>query len=401
MNDEIPSNSVNPRPSPFPLWPILLVTGIFYLTFVSRVIMAPLLPVIETDMGWGHGEAGSLFIYIAAGYSLGLLSAGYISFRLNYRFMITMAGIMVGLAMLGISYSSSVLTMRLGLVISGISAGFYVPSGISTITELASQEHWGKAMAVHELGPNLGYITAPLIAEGLIKFLPWRGVLGAVGIWSILMGVIFFWFGRGGNQKGTPPNLEFMRQVIQSPAFWIMVAVFTTSIGASIGVYALMPLFLVSGAGFDRGWANTLIGLSRVCATIVLFSSGIIADRFGPKKAIIFFLATTGLFTLLMGFSQNSVFTVVFAFVQASSGACIFPVAFTILSHIFPAQFRGAAVSLVFFISYPLAAGVIPSAMGYWAEAFSFSSGFCLLGLFFLLLLPLFLRGGSHLSISQ
>ncbi len=363
--------------------------------------MAPLLPVIETDMGWGHGEAGSLFIYIAAGYSLGLLSAGYISFRLNYRFMITMAGIMVGLAMLGISYSSSVLTMRLGLVISGISAGFYVPSGISTITELASQEHWGKAMAVHELGPNLGYITAPLIAEGLIKFLPWRGVLGAVGIWSILMGVIFFWFGRGGNQKGTPPNLEFMRQVIQSPAFWIMVAVFTTSIGASIGVYALMPLFLVSGAGFDRGWANTLIGLSRVCATIVLFSSGIIADRFGPKKAIIFFLATTGLFTLLMGFSQNSVFTVVFAFVQASSGACIFPVAFTILSHIFPAQFRGAAVSLVFFISYPLAAGVIPSAMGYWAEAFSFSSGFCLLGLFFLLLLPLFLRGGSHLSISQ
>src|SRR5208337_5632189 len=132
--------------------------------------------------------------------------------------------------------------------------------GIATITELASKEHWGKAMAVHELGPNLGYITAPLIAEGLIKFLPWRGVLGAVGIWSILMGVIFFAFGRGGNQKGTPPNLEFMRKVVQSPSFWIMVAVFTTSIGASIGVYSLMPLFLVSGAGFDRGWANTLIG---------------------------------------------------------------------------------------------------------------------------------------------
>jgi NNP family nitrate/nitrite transporter-like MFS transporter len=192
-----------------------------------------------------------------------------------------------------------------------------------------------------------------------------------------------------------------MRKVVQSPSFWIMVAVFTTSIGASIGVYSLMPLFLVSGAGFDRGWANTLIGLSRVCATVVLFSSGIIADRFGPKKAMIFFLATTGLFTLLMGFSKNSVCTVVLAFLQASSGACIFPVAFTILSHIFPAQFRGAAVSLVFFISYPLAAGVIPSAIGYWAEAFSFSSGFCLLGLFFLLLLPLFLRGGSHLRIPQ
>jgi NNP family nitrate/nitrite transporter-like MFS transporter len=401
MNNEIQSHSLTARPSHFPLGPILLVTGIFYLTFVSRAIMGPLLPVIEKDMGWGHGAAGSLFIYIAAGYSLGLLSVGYISSRLNYRHMITLAGIMVGLAMLGISYSTSVLTMHLGLVIAGISAGFYVPSGIATITDLASKEQWGKAMAVHELGPNLGYITAPLIAEGLIKFLPWRGVLGAIGIWSILMGAIFFLFGRGGNQKGAPPNLEFMRRVVQNPSFWIMVAVFTTSIGASIGVYSLMPLFLVSEAGFDRGWANTLIGLSRVCATIVLFSSGMIADRFGPQRAIIFFLATTGLFTLLMGYSQNSACTVVFAFLQASSGACIFPVAFTILSHIFPAQFRGAAVSLVFFISFPLAAGVIPLAIGHWAEAFSFSSGFCLLGLFFLLLLPLFLRGGSHFTISK
>ncbi len=358
--------------------------------------MGPLLPVIEKDMGWGHGEAGSIFIYIASGYSLGLLIAGYFSCRLNYRHMITLAGIMVGLAMLGISYSTSIFTMHLGLAAAGIPAGLYVPSGIATITDLASKENWGKAMAVHELGPNLGFITAPLIAEGLIKFLPWRGVLGAMGICSVVMGVVFFFFGRGGHQRGTPPNLRFVRQVVRSLSFWIMVALFTISVGASIGVYSVMPLFLVSEAGFQREWANTLIGLSRLCATIVLFSSGIIADHFGPKKAISFFLGVTGLFTLLIGSFQDSTGLVILLFLQASSAACVFPVVFTALSHIFPAQFRGAAVSLVFFISYPIAAGFIPSAIGHWAEAFSFSSGFCLLGLFFLVLLPLFLRGGNN-----
>jgi fucose permease len=70
---------------PFPLLPILFITSIFYLTFVSRVIMGPLLPVIEKEMGWGHGQAGSIFLYVATGYGFGLLFAGLVSSRLNHR----------------------------------------------------------------------------------------------------------------------------------------------------------------------------------------------------------------------------------------------------------------------------------------------------------------------------
>ena len=149
---------------PFSLMPILFLAAIFYLGFVSRVILAPLLPVLEGDLGLGHGAAGSLFFFSAFGYCAGLLGSGVVSARLSHRRTITLSAIAVGVAMLVASRSASVAGLQVGLVLLGISAGLYLPSGVATITDQVSEAHWGKALAIHEIAPNLGYITAPLLA---------------------------------------------------------------------------------------------------------------------------------------------------------------------------------------------------------------------------------------------
>jgi hypothetical protein len=45
--------------------------------------------------------------------------------------------------------------------------------------------------------------------------------------------------------------------------------------------------------------------------------------------------------------------------------------------------------------------GIVPSALGHWAEGFSFSSGFALLGVATLILFPFFRRLTSRLDISR
>ena len=122
--------------------PVFFVTAIFYLNFTSRVILAPLLPVIEKDLGIGHGEAGSLFLYIACGSGVGLLGSGFVSSRLTHRTIITLTIFMVGITLTGISLSNSLGLMRAGLVLMGMFGGFYVPSAIATLTGLARQDHW-------------------------------------------------------------------------------------------------------------------------------------------------------------------------------------------------------------------------------------------------------------------
>jgi len=43
-----------------------------------------------------------------------------------------------------------------------------------------------------------------------------------------------------------------------------MILFFTLGIGGTLGVYSMIPLYLVSERGMERTWVNTLFGLSRV-----------------------------------------------------------------------------------------------------------------------------------------
>lgn len=386
---------------PFPLLSLLILAGIFYLNFLSRVVLGPLLPVLEGELGLGHGEAGSFFFFIAAGYCAGLLGSGFISSRFIHRHTITLSIIASGAALFFVSRSTSIEEMYAGLVLVGFFTGIYLPSAIATLTGLVRKEQWGRALAIHELAPNLTYVTAPLLSEALMKFFPWRGVLAIIGISSIVIGVLFFFGGRGGKDKGESPRFQSLHKILRSSSFWIMATLFTVSTGSSIGAYAMMPLFLVSELGMERGWANTLIGLSRLFAIVVIFFTGLIIDRVGPKKALTIFLAATGVFTFFLGVTHNSIMTPILICLQAGATTCVFPVGFTILSLIFPPHLRGVGVSLVVFFGFLFGGGIVPPAIGYWAEAFSFSSGFAVLGIYALAVLVLFLLTAKRLHLSE
>ncbi|RPJ11677.1 MAG: MFS transporter, partial [Deltaproteobacteria bacterium] len=234
---------------PFPLFPLFLLVGIFYVNFVCRVTVSPLLPVMKADLGLGLTEAGSLFLLLAIGYCSGLFVSGFITAHLCHRHTILLSAGLMGVSMLALSQTVSLVGMYFSLVIAGLSAGLYLPSGIAMVTELVPPDHWGKGLAVHELAPTMGFVTAPLLAEVLLRLFSWRGILAFLGALSVLTGLIFLFFGQGGNTKGEAPRLSAMRNVAAQPVFWMMMTFFIFSIGASLAVYNMMPLFLVSERG--------------------------------------------------------------------------------------------------------------------------------------------------------
>ncbi|MEO6164692.1 MAG: hypothetical protein ABIP88_11175 [Candidatus Binatia bacterium] len=95
--------------------PVFFLTAIFFLNFIARVILSPLLPTIEKELAIGHGQAGFFFFLISAGYLSGLLGSGFLSSRTSHRQTILLSGTGVGLALFLLSGSSSLWAMRLGL----------------------------------------------------------------------------------------------------------------------------------------------------------------------------------------------------------------------------------------------------------------------------------------------
>ncbi len=372
MNTELPSFRSQ-------MAPLLFLVGIFYLNFIGRIVLSPMMPTVEKDLNVGHDEAGSLFFMISLGYCLGLLFSGFISSRLNHRRTILLSSIAVGGTLIMVSVSHDLWMIRLGLILLGIAAGFYLPSGIASITELVRPEHWGKAIAIHELAPNLAFVTAPLLAEALLGVFSWRGVLMWSGIASMVSGVVFIIFGKGGGFPGEAPNVSTLRIILKEPSFWIMMALFSLGIGASFGVYTMLPLYLVAEKGMDRTWANTFIAFSRIFTLGSSFLVGWMTDRIGPRKTLMGVFIAAGVVTLLLGLVSGS-WIILIVFLQSILATSFFPAGFAALSRIGSAKIKNVAVSLTVPVGFLLGGGVIAAGIGMMGEMGSFALGFILFG---------------------
>lgn len=366
--------------SALPLVPLAFLTAIFYLGFVSRIILGPFLPVIEHELGLGHGEAGSLFLFIQIGYATGLLGSGFVSWRFTHRYTIVTSAVAVGIAMVGLSLAASLGAMRLCLVLMGAAAGLYLPSGVAIITQLVHDAHWGKALAFHELAPNLAFVTAPLLAEALLAAISWRGVLAVVGSVAILLGGCFALSGHGGSRRGEPPRLQTMARLLRTPSVWAMMLIFAAGVGSSLGLYSMLPLFLVSGVGMTLRAANSITGLSRVACLGVAFVSGWLTDRMGHRRALAVALTTTASLNLCLGLFPGPRLTPAFVFLQGAAAVMFFPPAFTAASRLVPAQMRNLAIALTTAVGVFLGGGGVPALVGYLAEISSFSTAFVVVG---------------------
>jgi NNP family nitrate/nitrite transporter-like MFS transporter len=374
------SGNAEREPSSFrsQMAPLLFLAGIFLLNFLSRIALAPLMPTVEKDLKIGHGEAGSLFFIISLGYCPMLLGSGFVSSRLNHRRTIILSSLAVGGAFLFVGLSHSLWGVRLGLLILGMAAGLYLPSAILTIIGLVRSKDLGKAIAIHEMAPNLGFLIAPFLAEALLGWFSWRGVLVFIGIASLIGGAIFGFWGKGGNSYGEAPNLRMMRSLLVDPSVLILIVLFSLALGMSSGVYSMMPLYLVSERGMDRTWANTLLGLSRVATLGIVLLSGWMTDRLGVEKNLKAVFLTAGLLTCMLGVAPGS-WVIPIVFIQGMVATCFFPVGFAALSRVGSPSSKNVVLSLTLPV-VSLIGGAIPVGIGLMGEMGFFSLGFTLLG---------------------
>ena len=374
---------------------LAFLVGLFFLNIVSRLCVGPLLPVIQREFGLRHAGAGSLYFFMTAGSCLGLYLSGHVAWRLSHRSAIGISGITLGVALLAIAYTPSLFWIRAELLLLGIGAGLYLPSGVAVLTENTPEGSWGKVLAIHELGPNLGYICAPLLAEFLLGFFAWQGVLGVLGVPAILLSGAFLLSGRGGSSRAQRPSGAAIALLARDRAFWSVASLFAVSIGLGIGLYSMMPLFLVTDVGVDRPHANLITGLSRISGLFSVFLAGALADRIGRPRTVVLALAAAGSCAVLLGVLQGPWITPLLAFLQAASAASFYPAGFSLLSSVFPLPIRNLAVSMVLIVATLFGAGGVPPLIGFLADTVSFSFAFGAAGAATLAFLALFRFYGS------
>jgi NNP family nitrate/nitrite transporter-like MFS transporter len=351
--------------------------------------MAPLLPGIKIDLALSHSQAGGLFFLISSGYCASLFGSIFLTPRFSHRHLIVASGMAVGASLLAAAASQGLFMLQAGMVCLGLAGGFYLPSGVASLTGMVSRHHWGKVLGVHQLAPNLAYIVAPLaVSLFAARHLSWRMVLVVYAIACLGLTTAYALRGKGIMDRTDPPNLRIFSTLFHTPAILVIAVLFILGMGLNQGVFVVLPLFLVFEKGIDPAMTNTMLAVSRIAAFGMPLAGGWLADRFGPRRIILWALFISALGTLFMGWLPESGIWVALI-LQAGAGVCIFPLCFAVMAMATTPQIRPVAVSVVVPLAHFLGSGLVPFGIGILAETGRFSLGFALLGGFTLVCLPL------------
>jgi MFS family permease len=359
--------------------PVILLMGVLFLTLLPRVLLSPLLLQIEQSFSLSRTQSGALFLYISIGFSVAMLGSGFVAERLHHRGTIVLSLMVVGGACVLLSLMSDIRLLRISLVIMGMGAGLYAPSGIATLTGAAQSRHWGKALALHEIGPIMGFFAAPIVAELAIRFANWRVLFALIGVCCISMALVYRRYSYGGRFPGAAPKIRHLRSIFSDRAFWVVALLFVLALGLEIGVFSMLPTFLVVQRGMTTTAANSLVAASRLTALALVFGSGFLSDRFGAKRLMVVVCTLAGLSTLIIGVAHGGVLAVA-VFLQPMLVSAFFPAGLVMLSNVAAPDTRNLVISLVIPIAYLFGAGATPVGIGALSEIGMFGAGFVILG---------------------
>lgn len=357
---------------------LLLFWSLWYVNFSARTVISPLLPIIEDEFAISHAVAGSIFSFLSIGYTITLLLSGVLSPRIGYKRSIALGLLILMTSLFCLRYTTTYASLAVASLFIGLGAGIYLPSAIPLITAVFGREHWGKAIAFHETAASFSVFSIPLLTAIALRFINWRTIFFILSAACLIVCTFFCIFSPDPSpQKGK--RVQFS-SVLRRRDFWIMAILWVFAASCALGLYNVIPLFLVKENGMSLETANTIFGFSRIGGFFVAITAGFLVDRYRAKKILFLVILFTGLSTMSLALAQTIPFLVVMLFVQATIYPAFFPVALVTISRLTDFNERSIFTGTTIAIGVIFGMGLTPVILGAVADVWNFKVGIFALG---------------------
>ena len=140
-----------------------------------------------------------------------------------------------------------------------------------------------------------------------------------------LVDAVMFWF-MGHEVKVIRSEKNAFGDLFRMRSLWTMHILFILATGANLGLYNITPLYLTKELSLSIGYANHILGLSRLGAIGVALSVPFFVHRIDQVKTLFIILLVAGILTVLVGLAPAG-YTGVLLFLQAIVVTGFFPLA--------------------------------------------------------------------------
>ena len=368
---------------------LLIFWGMWYVSFSCRTIIAPIMPVIEDELTISHTLAGNVFLFLSLGYTVSLLLSGILSPRIGYKRSILSGFFVLMIAIFSLKFTHSYFYLIFIAIFIGLGAGVYLPSAIPLLTSIFRHDQWGRAIAFHETAASFSIFSIPIITGLMLHFFYWRNLFFLLALAIFVMGIAFWKFSPDIRPKRESTTGFLL--VLRRKDFWNIAILWVFAASNGLGLYNMIPLFLVKEGGMALETANTIFGVSRIGGFLMAILSGFLVDLYGVKKILFFILVVTGISTVSLSIAPPGSILIVTLIIQATFSTGFFPVTLVAISKITEINERSSFTGATIAIGVIFGLGLTPFLLGVAADKWSFHAGIFILGL--LTVLSCFLIG--------
>ncbi len=368
---------------PKAFWPalpgVLLMMSTIASLFLPRLGTGPMLLAMASDFGVSYGTVSNAFVAVSAGFVVAILGSGFVTHLVRHRWTVVIAAAIGGGGAMWVAFAPSLQAAYVGFVFLGAGAGLYSPSGLAVIREIVIPADQGKAVGIHELGPNIAFILAPLVVSTIVPRSDWRTAMMVMAAVPLAVSVLLIFFGRFGWGQGERPLPRNMMEVIRDRSFWILTLSFILAAVGSLGVFSIMPTYLQIRRLYSLEAANSLVAVSRILTLGMVFATGLLLDHFGVRRvmgSMLMLSAASAAGIALAGGSLLPPLVVL----QAMFASAIIPGILAGAGRIGAEKLYNIRISLIIPAANLLGGGVAPRLLAALGEANRFELGFLITG---------------------
>ncbi len=196
-------------------WTLAVVFALFVCAYVDRFIIAMIAPSIKASLHLADFQLGIILgPAFAVSYAVFGIPLGRMADRRSRRMVIFVGAMIFASATALSGLANSFLTLLIGWIFVGIGESSLSPAALSLLAEKFPRERLTTAVSIFSMGPKLGQVAAFSLGgvaiagaaaltathAGLQSIGPWRIVLAATALPSLLIGMLSLTFAEPSRQ---------------------------------------------------------------------------------------------------------------------------------------------------------------------------------------------------------
>lgn len=166
---------------------LALLTGLNFLNYLDRILVAAVLPRIQDDLGLNNFEGGLLATVFLLGYFATAPLFGALADRGPRKGLIAFGVVTWSLATAASGLAGSLWTLLLARAVVGVGEASYATLAPTIIDDITPPERKGRALAIFYLATPLGSALGYVLGGMIEKHYGWRAVFYVAGGPGVLL----------------------------------------------------------------------------------------------------------------------------------------------------------------------------------------------------------------------